>query len=289
MKKVFFIACIIFGWSACSKDVNPDTPANDLPPFETFKSYIQTFINSKKKIVIHSVAGVKTDETKKIFGRKRATHVWYVGDTILDVFSVSDGIVLHIYGHKPDFVFGEIDTCRYDSYHLSSSYTDEAGRAYEIENKRKYDYYTALIGDTSYNVRSREIPPERAIITPLDSITIVTDKDFSSDYPTGSNLSPLFTVYFNDPYSTVKNGYKSVEGSYRFYEEAPPHPVSIVKAKLSEANFAERPFIGDEWYCQLDVAPEKTNTYTFRVKVTFVDGTVLEATAPLINIKGTND
>jgi hypothetical protein len=58
---------------------------------------------------------------------------------------------------------------------------------------------------------------------------------------------------------------------------------------LSEANFAERPFIGNNWYCLLDVAPEKTGEYVFNVKVTLSDGTVLETQSPPINIKGTND
>jgi hypothetical protein len=39
----------------------------------------------------------------------------------------------------------------------------------------------------------------------------------------------------------------------------------------------------------LDVAPEQTGEYTFHVKAIFLDGTVVEGTAPPINIKGNAD
>ncbi|MDR2010344.1 MAG: hypothetical protein LBQ22_07670 [Bacteroidales bacterium] len=287
MKKLFLTVCIFLGLNACSDDVNPNTPESVLAPMKTFKSYIQTFVNCKKKMAVSVVVGVEIDETKKIFGLSGPSYDRLLaGETNPDVFSVSDGMMLEILGHWQDSVFN--DTCIIFDADTSSA-LDGEGRTYYIETKTKYDYYTALIGDTSYNAQLRgdEGPNARAIITPLNSITIVADRNFSSDYPAGSDLSPLFTVYFDDLYSTVKNGYKPVEGTYRFYENL-PYPQSIVKVKLSEANFAGRPFIGVEWYCLLDVAPEKTDTYTFRVKSTFIDGTVLEATAPPINIKGVN-
>jgi hypothetical protein len=235
-------------------------------------------------MIVQSVVGVQIDETEKTFGPCIDRLV--TGDANPNVFSVADGIELNIYGHQWSN-FDERDTSVFWDCQ-SSSYTNEDDRIYCAERKRGYDHYITLIGDTSYNVQTRDYLTTSAIITPLKSIAIVADKDFSSDYPAGSDLSPLFTVYFDDPYSTVKNGYKQVEGTYRFIEIA-PHPQSIFKSKLSEANFEKRPFIGDEWLCFLDAAPEKTDTYTFQVKVTFADGTVLEATAPSINIKGTND
>jgi hypothetical protein len=209
------------------------------------------------------------------------------GDTNPNFFSIADGIELDIKTKS----YIDKDTCVfYDNYYYDSPYLNEDERIYYLERKKGYDYYIALIGDTSYNARLRKDAYYGgwAIITPLKSIAIVADKDFNSDYPVGSDLSSLFTVYFDDPYSTVKNGYRSVEGTYRFFENA-PFPQSIFKSKLTEANFEERPFIGHEWLCFLDVAPEKADTYTFQVKVTFVDSTVLEAIAPPINIKGTND
>ncbi|GHT43475.1 hypothetical protein AGMMS49965_17320 [Bacteroidia bacterium] len=287
MKQIFFLFCTMLGLSACESDTN-STPSPDyaLAPIVTLKSYIETFVDCKQ-ISIHSVTGVKVDETKKVFGS--CSDRWVVGETNNKVFSVADGIELDILGHILDWE--SIDTCIfYDNSYFDVPTLNDDDRAYYLERKRGYDYYTALIGDTAYNARLRgdATPLARAIITPLKSIVIVADKDFSSNYLAGSDLSSLFTVYFDDPYSTVKNGYKSVGGTYRFIDHD-VFPQSVFKTKLSEANFEERPFINAEWLCFLDVAPEKTDTYSFLIKATFVNGTVLEATAPPINIKGTNE
>ena len=99
----------------------------------------------------------------------------------------------------------------------------------------------------------------------------------------------MFTVYFEDPYSFIKNGYQPIEGTYERARGVIDYPQPIFRAKLSEVNFAERPFMGREWYCHLDAVPEETGNYTFSVKVTFVVGTVLEGTAPPINIKGSKE
>jgi hypothetical protein len=285
---VLLLATVLLAFIACSKNVNPNNPDDfALAQFTTFKSYIEIFVRCQV-MEIQSVVGVQIDETKKIFGS--FIDRWATGDTNPDIFSVADGIGLDISGHRWSN-FDEKDTCVfYDNKYYQSNYINEDERIYYAERKAGYDYYIALIGDTSYNARLREDESSlaRAIITPLKSIAIVADRDFNSDYPAGSDLSPLFTVYFDDPYSTIKNGYKQVEGTYS-YTEGLPYPQSIFKAKLSEANFEERPFISDKWHCLLNVAPEKTDTYTFQVKAAFVDGTALESQSPPINIKGAND
>jgi hypothetical protein len=282
--KLFLLVAMLFGMVACQDDRNPNQ--RDLAPIRTYKSYIETFVKCKK-IIVQSVGEVKIDETKKVIGP--CTYRWTTGETNPNILSVTDGIELDIYGHQSSI--DEKDTCVfYDNSSFTVSTLNESERNYYLERKKGYDHYITLIGDTSYNaqLRADESSLSWAIITPLKSIVIVADKDFSNDYPAGSDLSPLFTVYFNDLYSTVKNGYKSIEGTYRFVEDA-PFPESIRKVKLSEANFEERPFIGPQWLCFLDVAPETTGTYTFLVKATFVDGTVLESSAPPINIKDVND
>ncbi|MDR1582083.1 MAG: hypothetical protein LBS55_02305 [Prevotellaceae bacterium] len=212
MKRIFLLVCIVLGLSACEKDVSP----NDIGPTVMYISYIQGFVKCKA-MRVQSVVGVQIDETNKIFGP--CIDRLDTGDTNPNVFSVADGIEIDIDGHIWSN-FDEKDTCVFydNSYYQADINEDE--RIYYLERKERYDYYTALIGDTSYNVRSRGDagPAARSIITPLKSIVIVANKDFSSDYPAGSDLSPLFTVYFDDPYSTVKNGYKQIEGTYRFFE-----------------------------------------------------------------------
>ncbi|MDR1543262.1 MAG: hypothetical protein LBS50_02395 [Prevotellaceae bacterium] len=66
-------------------------------------------------------------------------------------------------------------------------------------------------------------------------------------------------------------------------------PQSIIKANLSEAAFAERMFIGNQWECFLDVTPDNTDLYTFSVKIILVDGTELNGIAPAVKIKGNLD
>jgi hypothetical protein len=278
--------CIVLVLNACDKDTSPNQE-EDLGRIMTYRSYIEGFVKCRQ-IRVQSVLGVKIDETKRTFGPCIDRLV--LGETNSDTFSVTDGIELDIYRHHLSNS-DEEDTCVfYDNSSFTVSTLNESEQNYYLERKKGYDHYITLIGDTSYNTQLRgdETSLSWAIITPLKSIVIVADKDFSNDYPAGSDLSPLFTVYFNDPYSTVKNGYKSIEGTYKSVENA-PYPESIRKVKLSEANFEERPFIGDRWLCFLDVAPETTGTYTFLVKATFVDGTVLESPAPSINIKGVNN
>jgi hypothetical protein len=242
------------------------------------KSYIETFIDCRQ-LNVQSVAGVKADETKKVLGP--CTHRWVTGEVIPDVFSVADGILLDIYGD------GDATHIFYDNSFYKSPGLNDDERFYYLERKEGYEKYIDLIGDTAYNadLRIDECPHVSAIITPLRSISITCDKSYSSQYPAGSDLNSLFTVYYDDPYSTVKNGYKSIGGSYRFWDHI-IYPQSVIKEKLSKADFKESPFIGSQWLCFLDEAPEKTDEYVFQVKVTLIDGTVMEATAPPVNIKG---
>jgi hypothetical protein len=284
MKRGFLIFCIILGLGACQDQDGAAQNQEDLGPIRTYKSYIGMFVKCQE-MVVQSVGGVKIDEATKVFGP--CADRWTIGETSPYTFSVTDGIELDIMGHWTNV--DERDTCIfYDNSYYSSPHLNEDERSYYLERKKGYDHYINLIGDTSYNLRSRDGHLEIAIITPLKFLTIAADKNFSSDYPAGSDLSTLFTVYFDDMYSTVKNGYKSVEGTYKTLENSSLQE-SIFKYKLSEANFEERPFIGYRWFCFLNVAPEETGTYTFKVKAEFVDGTVLEAQSPPINIKGANE
>lgn len=156
-----------------------------------------------------------------------------------------------------------------------------------MERQRVYDKYIGIIGDTTfYQVK---YPGITAIITPVSEIVITCDKKFSGEFPAGSNVSSLFSVYFDNIYATIKNGYNPVDNSYR-----PIHlgdfPISIFKANLAHADFPSLKFIGNLWECHLDVAPEYTDTYTFDVKVILVDGTTLEGVNPVsIAIKGQNE
>jgi len=163
-------------------------------------------------------------------------------------------------------------------------------------NKRQIYYsYINQIGDTCFNriLPGGHSPISDAITVPLRTISITCDKDFSPEFPAGAELSSLFHVVFDDFYATIKNGYKTAEGSFSPPNDTPNWKYyvnhSYFKEKLSEVNFPERPFIGNEWLCILDVVPNKTAEYTFHVKVTLVNGNEMEKTSPPIEIKGKVD
>ncbi|MDR1121457.1 MAG: hypothetical protein LBM08_11125 [Dysgonamonadaceae bacterium] len=246
-----------------------------LGPEDFFKSYISYYVDCKGENSMRVQMFIKKiNPSTNIIGGSR-DYTWRVGETNPNIFSVADGIAMHIHGHEWSVEERpERDTCIfYDT-------------KYDADRKKGFEKYRDLTGDTCFNQVLREPPTTvYAIITPLQHITITADKDFSEEYEAGSDLSGLFTVYFEDPYSVIKNGYRDIENTYK-YTEGLPYAQSVVKARLSEANFPERPFIGDEWELFLDVAPEETGTYTFHIKATFVDGTVLEAVAPPVNIQG---
>jgi hypothetical protein len=167
---------------------------------------------------------------------------------------------------------------------------------YYDAKRRVYEDYLEQIGDTCFNrilPGGENILVHDAITVPLQTISITSDKDFNPDFPAGAELNSLFHVFFDDLYATIKNGYKTARGSYSPPIENPNWEFSIdhsyFKEKLTSVNFPGRPFIGNEWLCILDLAPDKTGEYIFHIKVTLVNGTEMEESTPPIKIKGRLD
>jgi hypothetical protein len=270
---------------------------NDLAPMKTFRSYIQTYVDCKGENSMRvDIRIVKIDASDGI-AKQIPSKAWVSPDLGSTVFSVDDdGILIDMYGHfYDDLEKRKWDTCifyRDNRYIIQQAGfpVGEPDMNYYMDRKRGFDKYSALIGDTCFNrtIRGDEISLVRAIVTPLHSLTVAADRDFGGEYAAGSDLSDFFTVYFEDPYSIVKNGYKPVEGTFAYYEEL-PYAQCVRKARLPEANFQERPFIGDGWMLALNVAPEQTGKYVFNIKASFADGTVLEAKAPPVYIRGKTD
>ena len=162
-------------------------------------------------------------------------------------------------------------------------------------NIEHYNELTKKIGDISYNSRimSGVIHSDRiiAIADTLQSVNIICDKSIDENHPAGSNLNDIFSVYFEDPYAVIKNGYQSVTGSnyYSLDRETIPEgfPYALFGSKLSAIDFSVKPYIGTEWYLVLETAPENTDEYTFTISITDMQGKTIEkkARAP-IKIKG---
>ncbi|MDR1225878.1 MAG: hypothetical protein LBK47_03145 [Prevotellaceae bacterium] len=282
MKKIFLFACILSGLIACDSEVTYDCGC--APPSPIFlKSYIQAFIDGYKgrEVYVDVRCGYEIDTVRKSIDR-----CWRVDSSV--IYDVKDVIGIEIESHLNDPEYN-------GEFYNVNLYRDASKNPRDMERQKGYDKYIELVGDTSFNREMDGKPDVVSMITPLKNIAITCDKDFGANYPAGSNLNELFTVYFDDPYSTVKNGYHPVEGTYAYFRGADfqrDNPQSIVKVRLSEANFSERPFIGNKWLCILDVAPERTDTYIFEVKITFVDGAELKMVNDVydaVNIKGSKD
>ena len=164
-----------------------------------------------------------------------------------------------------------------------------------------FDYYNELvekIGDTSYNSKLMYGFSSNGIVAVADtlqSVNITCNKQIDEKHPAGSSLNDLFSVYFEDPYAVIKNGYKSLTGeNYYSLEGIIPEilkdfPYSIFGAKLSSVDLTTKPYMGIAWRVLLDTAPETTGEYTFTVSITNKQGKTIERTAAPIKLKGLSD
>ena len=73
----------------------------------------------------------------------------------------------------------------------------------------KYNECARYFGDTSYTWYHDMSPFQRASLKPLNSISIVADKDIDEDHPAGTSLNDLFTVKYRAFHSFIKNEYEN--------------------------------------------------------------------------------
>lgn len=239
-------------------DESPNQPYT-LPPANP-KSYVQGFY-ALEDIAVSPMKGLSVNETTNSISF----------DTSFEedkIYSLSDGILLTVVCLGPLIDF-------------------------TTNNPHNTDYwnYVEKIGDTGYNSTVRwgvlsDYP--LAITDTLQSIKITCDKEFNPSSPAGSDLSGLFSVYFESPYRTVKNGYKSYEGDNTVNVTDIPadYPHTMIGGRLKGFNFIDYPFIAPMWFCALEFAPDKTASYTFTVTVDNLRGVRFTRTAKAIHIKG---
>jgi len=269
MKKLLLLVMCGIALCAC------ENPAG--PPMRLAKNYIASFVKYEVIEVISNGRAVYSTLPNSLFDYEMP----YIDilalpkrDTIINDNNRWNGYYF-------DYCNGKRDGCMlYDPYY--------------IDKRIIYYEYINQIGDTCFNkiVFGGDPPALYAITIPLQTISITCDKDFNPDFPAGAELSSLFHVFFDDYYATIKNGYKTAKGSYLSTGGPYSHynvEQSIFKEKLSEVNFSDRPFTGNEWLCTLDVAPDKTDEYTFHIKVTSVNGMVMEESTLPTKIEGMLD
>jgi hypothetical protein len=252
---------------ACSNKIENSPPY--APSFFS-KSYIQWFIGDDTVKTITRVGGFSIDENTKVIEE----FIGIVHDGRYSSLSEVIRLRVSIEGS------GGFNDC-------ARNVAWPSDRC--LEDTRKFYAQLAEIGDTSFN---KEVYGFGAASTQarIKSVTITSDRDFTADYPAGSSLNDLFTIYFNDPYALIKNNYQPIEGTYKYQTDyyTSNYPFVVFKEQLSTVNFIERPFIDYEWHVVLNAAPETTGTYAFHIAIALADDRVLE-TSTSLNIQGTSD
>lgn len=152
-------------------------------------------------------------------------------------------------------------------------------------DKKRYEELRDRIADNSFN---REIAvgiagtPVTALTEKIHDVKVTVREPYNPDYPGGSDVTALFTVYYEHPYSVVKNRYEAPAGTYRMSTRIPGLPQAIYKDGLDRVDFSTKTALGNEFMLLLNKSPEKTGTYTFTVQVTTAEGDILTVdTAPI--------
>lgn len=153
-----------------------------------------------------------------------------------------------------------------------------------------FHVFSDSIGDNHYAssyFRSWTSEYPMAIGEKFESVKLFTDQDYAPEFKAGSDVSSLFTVYFEDMLRTVQNDYRSVteEGTYQdknFIINGDrnlfPHTISAVK--LADIDFSKRQFTGTKWYLKPHQAPAESGGYTFTIEIKKENGQTVRKQTP---------
>ncbi|MDR0989488.1 MAG: hypothetical protein LBM06_08560 [Prevotellaceae bacterium] len=182
-------------------------------------------------------------------------------------------------------------------YPISSSPGNQT--APNLEYRKRIE----ALGDTTFITRRNTIenlPFPYHIVSictsPLRSVVITADKDFDNDYPAGANLSSRFTAFLFDVDALLKNDYQSTGDSYyselREAQNDPGYfayedPYILRAVNLADANLGNYSLMESEWIFYLNTLPQRSDDYTFRIKLIFADGSAVEQVSKPFSIKGT--
>lgn len=270
--------------ASCSNEI----PTPDVLPSVYQKSYISMFIRCDS-LDISSYGGITIDKERKIIYRN-------------DIYTSSENIAINVDATKPAYnrYSGYPTNIYYPVPYIGStdvlfSNGDNPNDHYYQERQTGYERYIEEVGDTVFDrtIRWSDFKPEViATCIPLKNVVITADKSFGSNLTPGVDLSPLFDIAFDDVHATIKSGYTAAPDTYRYRPEnyddkyLKNGPMSFRCISLFAANLEDYSFTKAQWEFYLTVKPERTDTYTFHVKLTFADGTVLEDDAPPVAVKG---
>ena len=127
-----------------------------------------------------------------------------------------------------------------------------------------------------------------AIADTFHSVRIFTTQDYTADYLAGSDVSNLFSIYFEDPLRTIENNYQTVyaddtyqDVAYLNHEYWKTFPQTISGNILSSIDFSKKPFIGAKWFLLPNTKPDTAGDYVFNLVITTKQGKIIQKqTAP---------
>ncbi len=252
MKSKFLLFLLpVLGWVSCEKYGGPRGPK-----LYVLDSYISLFVDSDG-VYAEARSGFYVDEENKLISAGAdAVHAD-------KVYSAGDGILFQITLGRTGISDDKFDPRR----ELYLQTIDEIGdHGY---NKEVYDFVKPVAAS--------------AIIVPVKTLRITADKAYDATHPAGTNLADYFTVFYDDAYSFVQNGYQPLAGTYdRVTKDDVPH--FFRKSPLAGVDLSQKPYIGDLLYCHLTTNPAAADTFTFTISVTFANDETYTSTTKPVNL-----
>ena len=99
----------------------------------------------------------------------------------------------------------------YNDFHksifITFVYENKCKYTSQGEALKKYNMYAKYYGDTTYTYHHNITPIENGCVAPLNSISIVADRDFDNEHPAGTSLNDICTMTYLPFHSFLKNGY----------------------------------------------------------------------------------
>lgn len=261
-KMFIFLFLGIATLSSCTKVDNWAPPF----PFRAEESYIQ-YYRKVDTLIAKVDNGIYINSDREISLSPKEGK---------ESLSINDGIFINVRGEWKATLVTAINS-------LQFGYS-EAGIQGEAFQK-----YRKITDDTHYNAMPAIglLKAPVAISEVLKSFNITCNKAFGKQYPSGTNLNKLFSIYFENPYLVVKNNYQQPTNGYKLnnvHYDYFPH--IMTGGKLNEISFTDLPFIGNIYMCVLNEAPEQTDEYVFTIEIIKTNGEKVMAQTKPVKIMG---
>jgi len=152
-----------------------------------------------------------------------------------------------------------------------------------------YEMHSKKVGDGAFDreILMRKKKSEVASVYTLKDIVITSDKSFGNHFPAGTDLSSFFYIIIDDIYATVRNNYVPESGVLPDNPDYDPdNPQTRRRFRMDEVNLEDYPYISADWTLFMHTRPENSGDYTFHIKATYTNGTILETDTNSIYVKG---